>query len=85
MNDASNTPAAQPAAERNPLLDRVEAAVAAALGDPALGSLEQRITGAIAGWVGAHVLNSPIAQATGAYNHLLSVLPHLAQAILKEI
>ena len=81
----SDTKQAAPQPSNNPLLDRVEAAVAAVIGDPALGSIEQRIAGAIAGWVGQHVLNSPIAQATGAYNHLLSILPLLVQAVVKEI
>jgi hypothetical protein len=69
------------------LVQQVETAVATALGaasaDPA--AIEARLAGIIAAWVAGYVHNSPIAQSTPAYNHLLAILPLLVAAIAKEV
>jgi hypothetical protein len=36
-------------------------------------------------WLSANIHNSPVAQSTGAYNHLLAALPALRQAITEKL
>ncbi|MDG3442442.1 hypothetical protein [Nitrospirillum amazonense] len=44
--------------------------------------LEVRVDAAIAAWLAADIHNSPIARATEAYNHLITVLPALRDRIV---
>ena len=49
----------------------------------AVEEVPDRIDTAIRAWVSEHIHNSPVSRDTDAFNHLVSVLPHLA-AKLKE-
>jgi hypothetical protein len=40
---------------------------------------------ALGSWIDAHVRNSPVASATEAWNHLMSVLPNLRARLETEL
>ncbi len=43
-----------------------------------------RFGAAIDAWFADHIHNSPVSRATDAFNHLLSVLPHLKAKLAQE-
>ncbi|MEC4591615.1 hypothetical protein VPG91_11505 [Nitrospirillum amazonense] len=47
--------------------------------------LSQRVDAAVAAWLAEDIHNSPVARATDAYNHMVSVLPALRDRILAVI
>lgn len=52
---------------------------AAAAAEPAAEPTKVEL--AISAWMNGFILNSPVSRSTDAYNHLVSVLPHLAASL----
>lgn len=64
----------------------LQAALAAKAPAAAAAAFEAAWPAAIGAWLATQVANSPIAQSTPAYNHLVNVaLPALRQAILENL
>lgn len=47
-------------------------------------SAADRIDEIIRDWVADHIFDTPVSRNTEAYNHLVSVLPHLKAKLAKE-
>ena len=76
----TQTPAPEPGPQQEPeapISSALHAVVAEA------SAAEQRIVHAIEAWIDACLRNGPLAQATEAWNHLLSSLPALKAMLLK--
>jgi hypothetical protein len=78
----AQTPAPEPGPEPQ---QEAEAPISSALHTVVAeaSAAEQRIVHAIEAWIDACLRNGPIAQATEAWNHLLSSLPALKAMLLK--
>lgn len=63
-------------------LQAVETAVEAA--EQAEVERAAKLEAAVQAWVSTHLANSPVSRLTEAWNHMVSVLPHLTAA-LKEL
>jgi hypothetical protein len=76
--DSAGAPAKPPQTASN-ALQAVETAVEAA--EQAEVARAAKLEAAVQTWVSTHLANSPVSRLTEAWNHMVSVLPHLTAAL----